>query len=354
MRTKILIIIVAALSPALGSAHHSHASLDRDDQRVMRGVVTAYLWRSPHVYLQANVLRNDGEIIEYTIEMSNPMAMGRAGWTKDTLAVGDRITWQGAHDRDPNRAYMGISWVEHESGERIFLSATAQKQYLEEGGKPVPDFLQAGVTAEPATVVGEGTWQRIAADGSRFKNIYSPASITDWPLTDAGRTMIENFNEADNPFNKCIITGPPRAMLTLPKFQWLRENDAITIDRDLWPDKRVIHMDATHKADHASAFGHSVGWYEDSELHVKSDHFSSEPWAIFWGLDSSDKMTLYEKYWLSEGGMRLNLEFTVTDPILLSEPVVVTHQWRKIADSEIVHAECSEENANFFITAGYD
>jgi hypothetical protein len=61
-----------------------------------------------------------------------------------------------------------------------------------------------------------------------------------------------------------------------------------------------------------------------------------------------------ERYWLSEGGLRLNVEFTITDPVMLREPVTLTHQWKKIPDSPIAHAECSLENANFFITAGYN
>jgi hypothetical protein len=354
MHKKVLFTLVTMLLPGLVNAHHSHASLNKDDQRVMTGVVTEYLWRSPHVYLKANVLNSSGTIVEYTVEMSNPMSMGRAGWNKNTIKAGDRITWQGAHDRDPERAYMGLSWLENQSGARTYISAAAQKQYLEENGQEIPGFLSDQGAPEPALLVGEGTWQRIAKNGGRFANIYTPEPIVGWPLTDFARDMIENFSEGDNPFNRCIITGPPRAMLTLPKFQWARRDDVITIDRDLWSEKRIIHLDKEVTAIKASAFGHSIGWFEDDVLHVESDYFTSEPWALFWGLDSSNQLSLHERYWLSEEGMRLNLEFTITDPVMLAEPVTMTHQWKKIADSDITHAECSEENANFFITAGYD
>ena len=100
--------------------------------------------------------------------------------------------------------------------------------------------------------------------------------------------------------------------------------------------------------------GHSVGWFEGDALHVETDHFIAEPWAIFWGVDSSEQLSLYERYWLSDGGMRLNVEVTITDPVMLTEPVTRTHQWGKVADRELIKAECSMENANFFLTAGYD
>ena len=115
---KWIVALVPILIGNSAYSHHSHASLDRDDVRRMSGVVTRYLWRSPHVYIQANVLRENGTVVEYTMEMNNPMSMARAGWSKDTWAAGDRITWEGAHDRDKDRAYMGLTWAEREDGSR--------------------------------------------------------------------------------------------------------------------------------------------------------------------------------------------------------------------------------------------
>lgn len=355
MFIRLTLSLLALVCASSATAHHSHSSLNRDDVRVVSGVVTKFMWRSPHVYLQANVLRDDGSIIEYTMEMGNPMAMGRSGWSKQTLQPGDRITWQGAHDRDPDRAYMGLSWIEHDSGDRLYASATAQKQYLTEKGEEIPAYLDQTAVAEPAAAIGEGTWSRIAADGGRFKNIYGPELIVDWPFTEQAQTLLDNFDESQNPMTKCIINGPPRGTLSLAKFQWSRSNEGtIAIDRDLWPQTRIIHLDSDAPAPAPTAFGHAVGWFEDDELHVRTTDFTGEPWGIYSGLDSSSELTLKERYWLSDEGMRLNVEMTITDPVMLTETITVLHQWQKIPDSAIVHAECSLDNANFFITAGYN
>ena len=55
MKATIQTIVVAAFlavstSPAL--AHHSHASLNKDDVRLYKGRVTKYSWTMPHVFLQ--------------------------------------------------------------------------------------------------------------------------------------------------------------------------------------------------------------------------------------------------------------------------------------------------------------
>ena len=352
--TNTLVLAVAFMG-AVASAHHSHSSLNRDDVRQMSGVVTEYLWRSPHVYIKVNVLRDDGNVVEYTMEMNNPMAMSRAGWNKETWAVGDKISWQGAHDRDTERAYMGLTWAEDEEGSRLYISSTAQKEYLVESGKEIPAYLDDSAVIPRAATIGEGTWTRIAADGGRFKNIYGPEPALGWPLTAKARARVESFSEKDNPINRCIFNGPPRATLSLPKFQWERDGDnTITIDRDLWPQKRVIHLDADAPVGEATSFGHSVGRFDGDELHVTTNNFIAEDWALFWGIDSSDQLSMVERYWLSGDGMRLNVEFTISDPEMLTEPVTLTHQWKKIVDSPIAHAECSLENANFFITAGYN
>lgn len=352
---RFLILSLVFVFASGARAHHSHSSLNRDDVRLMSGVVTRYLWRSPHVYIKAEVRREDGSTVEYTMEMNNPMSMGRAGWDKNTWAAGDRIVWQGAHDRDTERAYMGLSWAEKEDGTRLYTDSREQKKYLVENGLEVPAYLDDSAEVPPAKKIGEGTWSRISANGGRFKNIYTPEPAMDWPLTDLARQRVENFDEADNPINRCVFNGPPRAVLSLPKFQWQRTDDnTITIDRDLWPMKRVIHLDRDTPAGEPTTFGHSVGWFDDEELHVRTTNFVGEEWALFWGIDSSDQLSMEERYWLSEGGLRLNVEFTITDPVMLREPVTLTHQWKKIPDSPIAHAECSLENANFFITAGYN
>jgi hypothetical protein len=301
------------------------------------------------------VLRNDGHVVEYTMEMNNPMSMGRAGWDQNTWNVGDRIVWEGAHDRDAERAYMGLSWAEGEDGTRLYISSTAQREYLVASGQEIPDYLDDSVEVAPASEIGEGTWRRIATDGSRFKNIYTPEPAMDWPLTALARQRAENFDEADNPINRCIFNGPPRATLSLPKFKWARVGEqTITIDRDLWPQKRTIYLDKDVPIGEPTTFGHSTGWFEGDELHVQTSNFVAEDWALFWGIDSSDQLSMIERYWLSADGRRLNVEFTITDPVMLREPVTLLHQWKKVTDSPIAHAECSLENANFFITAGYN
>ncbi len=127
MNSNVLRIVVSVLLLACcvnASAHHSHASLNTDDIRRFEGVVTKYSWRAPHVYIQANVMGEDGEVREYKVEALNPPAMTALGWKKDSFEPGDRIIWEGAHDKDVNRPYAGINWAELEDGTRLHANPT--------------------------------------------------------------------------------------------------------------------------------------------------------------------------------------------------------------------------------------
>ncbi len=48
-------------------------------------------------------------------------------------------------------------------------------------------------------------------------------------------------------------------------------------------------------------------------------------WGIHAGLDSSDQKYMVERYSLEDDGMTLKILITVTDPVYLSEPLVIDY-----------------------------
>ncbi|MDH3440045.1 MAG: DUF6152 family protein, partial [Gammaproteobacteria bacterium] len=122
MKAAIKLVLVSmslVFGTAAVNAHHSHASLNKDDVRLYKGRVTKYSWTMPHVFLQIDAPDEDGNIVQYTVELQHPPAMARLGWSKTTWQPGDRITWEGPHDKDVNRHYTGMSWAEKGDGTRL-------------------------------------------------------------------------------------------------------------------------------------------------------------------------------------------------------------------------------------------
>ncbi|MDG2175654.1 MAG: DUF6152 family protein [Gammaproteobacteria bacterium] len=330
------LILLAGISTLPVLAHHSHSTIDRNDVRVLRGIVTTFGWSMPHVYLKVNAPNLQGEIVEFSIEMNHPAAMTERGWSKDSFKVGDVVTWEGAHHRNKARAYSSMSWIEND-GVRIGNSNQDQ----------VPILPSTDLT---------GLWDR-APNQPTYSPPGHPGNFLSevWPLTEMGEALIANFNEDQNPVLTCGDPGPPKSM-TLPYSHQISRVDENTliIGRDLMEGQRVVHLDGRSASSPPSKLGHSIGWFEGADLIVETSNFTADVWGAHTGIDSSDQKHLIERFNLSDDGLAIELTITLTDPVYLAKPVTFTHQWIKTIDRELVQTPCTMESAQLWIEAGYN
>jgi hypothetical protein len=84
------VLVVAVCAPL--RAHHGFAAYDESKQLVMKATVTEWLWANPHCFLRFDATDDQGQVIHWAAEVSNPIDMTRRGWTKRTLNSGDRVT----------------------------------------------------------------------------------------------------------------------------------------------------------------------------------------------------------------------------------------------------------------------
>ena len=92
-RRRIVVGVGLAVFLNTALAHHSFAIFDAKKSLTLHGVVKQFLWTNPHVFIQ---LLADGEAgataTEWSIEMSSPEHLVRAGWKPGTLKSGDPVT----------------------------------------------------------------------------------------------------------------------------------------------------------------------------------------------------------------------------------------------------------------------
>jgi hypothetical protein len=74
------------------SAHHSFAMFDQSRSLTVQGVVRDFRWANPHVFIQLLTANENGEQEEWSIEMTSPEHLSRAGWRPGTLKAGDQVT----------------------------------------------------------------------------------------------------------------------------------------------------------------------------------------------------------------------------------------------------------------------
>ena len=77
--------------PSGGFSHHSHAMFDYNKEVSVTGVVTQWVLRNPHAYLYIDVKNEKGEVVNYSIEMSNLTQMITRGVGASTFKVGDKV-----------------------------------------------------------------------------------------------------------------------------------------------------------------------------------------------------------------------------------------------------------------------
>lgn len=85
-------LALAIALPAAVSAHHSYAMFDHDREVTLKGTVKEWQWTSPHTWLYIVVPTGKGEPLKYSIEGGNPGLLRRQGFTKGSMAPGDKVT----------------------------------------------------------------------------------------------------------------------------------------------------------------------------------------------------------------------------------------------------------------------
>jgi hypothetical protein len=87
-------IVATAMAGALPAwAHHSFAMYDRSKTGTIKGTVKIFQWTNPHVILWMVVQpEGGGAVQEWSFETTSPGVLTRAGWTRQSIKVGDRVS----------------------------------------------------------------------------------------------------------------------------------------------------------------------------------------------------------------------------------------------------------------------
>jgi len=101
-------------------AHHGGSMYDRAHSIKVKGTVTAYEWANPHVMIYADAIDNNDAVQKWSVETrGGPNVLMKAGWSKDTIRVGEEITLVGYPNKNgtPN---MRLQKVIFSNGMELF------------------------------------------------------------------------------------------------------------------------------------------------------------------------------------------------------------------------------------------
>jgi hypothetical protein len=109
-------IIVGSLAAVLAvvssaSAHHAAAGVDRTKTVTVEGTIKSFKWQNPHSYMEVEVPNGKGGAELWSLEMTSPAFLVRAGWKSTSLRAGDKVkaTANPMKDGTPGGLFLSVT-----------------------------------------------------------------------------------------------------------------------------------------------------------------------------------------------------------------------------------------------------
>jgi len=329
-----------AISPVT-NAHHSFAThYDASNVVEVTGTLSAVKMRSPHSFFEVDVVTDSGETETWDVEAHAVPILRRLGIDRDTLKVGDTVTFRGPRSRRPEKRLLFGAQIETAGGLQFEMLNSIRKapenriSDTREGIEGVDRFT--------------GMWMTFIS-GQRVAE--SPM-----PLNAAGVSARENFNARLNSSSECVTPNLPSLLMIPYVYEITNYRNTISIFHEYGRVSRQVRLGSGEASVIDPQFGRRVGRYENDTLIIESDSFPALSAGLASGWDpngngadvpSSEQKALIERYTVNADGSELKLNYTVTDPAYLAEPYNAEITWYRIPDdSAIYEFDCDAEIAS--------
>jgi hypothetical protein len=159
-------------------------------------------------------------------------------------------------------------------------------------------------------------------------------------LTPEGQAGRRAFERGDDPSIRCEPKGVARQVLNPLPLEIAQHANHVTLRYEQWQALRTVALDREPRtATATSLLGTSVGHYDGAALVIETTAISANILTVD-GIPHSDNLRTVERYVLADGGRRLELELTLHDPVMLTQPIVMTKAWLRTPEETILGEKC--------------
>lgn len=343
-------------------AHHSDAGIDDLSEITLEGTVTEFRWRQPHVFLAVDVVE-DGQAVNWDIQLIALNILSRQGWSRDSLVPGDEVVVT-ANPGFDGKPYAKLLSIVRADGSPVTVSPDAP----EISDIRTDSFTGIWTSRRPAGVTPPeraGAPEPQAPPAPLVNGVPCTTGFdcffrANLVLTEAGQAAMDVYDplSAENPESTCVGRPTPSALVSAGGY--LLQFDASDIDEKLiirsewFNEERTVWMDGRGHPDPSVTLqtGHSIGYWEGDTLVVDTRNFDDHrsPYQI--GVPSGSQKHVVEKYRLNEDGRSMYAEFTLADPQFIAAPFTNSKTLWYSPHLEFVGISCDIENTSRFLEIG--
>jgi len=336
--TPILVLGLALVSPV--SAHHSDAALNMESVVTMEGTVTELSLRNPHSYFSVETINEAGEAVEWNVQMGSAIASRRRGWTPDTLAVGERVTFS-AHPSKNGRPYSLFVSLQNADGVDL----------------PIVTEPESERTAAARASTLEGRWIVDESSLVDYPDGFDQLTRRDLTLTEKASVALAAYDDnsiADNPLLSCVGRSTPGPIIytDLYPMEFVFNDDrTITIRSQFFDNVRTVYMDGRGHPPPGERYleGHSIGHWEGDVLVVDTRNFTDHRSPYQNGIPSGAQKHVVERYQLAEDGTRLAVEFTLADSEYIVGSMTHRRELRYVPQMDMEAFDCDLESTQRYM-----
>ena len=322
----LLVLIGSCLLSLITLAHHSSAPhFDMEQELILENAsIVEWKFVNPHAYLYFDVTAEDGEVVNWRCESTAATMLRRNGWTKDTLAAGQKVTIRGEPARREANV-CSLKSITLEDGTVI-----GRSDNVVDAMKKGSEFVRVdqGEINRPARLDNgqpniSGAWLTLSfGPGSKGGEAPPPQQgAPTWggfTLTDKGLELAESYDvRYDDPVLKCspinIIEGWNH---DINVNEITQQDDKIVLQYGYVDFVRTIHMDMDMHPENIqpSVAGHSIGRWEDDVLVVDTVGFKEGLLLHQGGVHHSPYLHVVERFHRDMETNELVREYSLVDP----------------------------------------
>jgi len=344
------IMMFSLFVPANTSAHHganTNPELYLAENLVeLDGKISGVLWRNPHPRLKMTVVDENGESVEWELELAGSLqSYARDGIDRGYFKVGDPVKAAGAISRR-NAKSMGVVHLLLPNGEEMVSRGNRTLRWSDVQFAASTAGRTRGDSVDPEVVAAAvESANGIFRVWGRRTSPRPPAAQYADSLSETGRETLANYYAPrDNPDYECQ-TGMPHHMFDPLPMEITDGGDRVHIETLEYNVKRVIYLSDDRPGPTPSTVGYSVGRWDGDTLIVETNHVD---WKYFdpFGTPLSDQVSFVETFRVADDGSRLDYSMVATDPVMFSEPVRLERAWLWQPGTEMFEFDCVPEWEN--------